>query len=372
MTNPPGPPPLRAVVIGLGESAWRIQIPAVRSIPGAVLVGAADIDPGRRAAARRNGLIPVIDADPLEMLRRLRPDIVLVATPPQTHFELCRAALELGCHVFCEKPFTLTLAEADDLVGLSRRQGRLIAVNHQYDQMPIFKEALNRLKAGSVGGLYSVEAWQHMHLPPWSEQGWKKDLMPRRVLLEFGGHVIDLICRFFDAFPSAVSAQIAQLDLQDRTDACVVMRLDFPGGRFGNLIFNRLSQAPVKYLEMLLNGEREALRISYGGLARFSLEWNAGNVWPRPRLSFTRGGELRLETHGERSRHLVSQLRTAIAGATRAHLQQFIRAITAGESPLMPAERARAILEVVLAGYRSIDSGGELVPIEIDRSDARR
>ena len=77
---------------------------------------------GRRRAARSaaelGGLPEFGDYD--EALRATRPDVVSINTYPDTHAPYARAALEAGCHVFCEKPLAKTVAEAQALVDAAR------------------------------------------------------------------------------------------------------------------------------------------------------------------------------------------------------------------------------------------------------------
>ena len=61
-----------------------------------------------------------------------RPDLVTVATPNATHFEITKAFLEAGFHVLCEKPMTVTVEEGEELVRLAAKAGKTLAVNYCY------------------------------------------------------------------------------------------------------------------------------------------------------------------------------------------------------------------------------------------------
>jgi predicted dehydrogenase/nucleoside-diphosphate-sugar epimerase len=98
---------------------------------GARIVAIADPSPTARA-----GLAAVIPGVPefesLEaMLAAVSPDVVHVCTPPYTHGPLARAALEGGCHVYVEKPFTPTAAEAEGLLELAELRGLRVCAGHQ-------------------------------------------------------------------------------------------------------------------------------------------------------------------------------------------------------------------------------------------------
>jgi predicted dehydrogenase len=352
--------PLRAAIIGLGAGAQRIMLPAVAGAAGVQIVAACDLDAGHRQAAAARWPLGKQYADPLVMVEEQRPDIVAIATPPQTHFELAQMALENGCHVYCEKPFVASLAQADQLLAQAQARRLLIDVNSQYYQMPIYRRAQELVRETGVGRLYHIQAWQHMYLLPHEEGGWKAALQPRRVLFEFGTHIIDLFCRFFDAYPQAVTARTAQVRSDVDADVCVDVRLDFPGDRVGTIALNRMSYAPLRYFEMRLDCEQASLRTSFGGVAQFELGWNSERKRPRWRFGFSRGGELRLERDGG-SRRLATQPATAVGDAAGAHFARFVTAVACADPSLTSTAHMRQVLAILFAAYASAEDRGQLV-----------
>jgi predicted dehydrogenase len=157
-----------------------------------------------------------------------------------------------------------------------------------------------------------------------------------------------------------VSARIAKARQDIDADVCINVRLDFPGDRFANILFNRMSYAPIRYFEMRLNCEKAALRASLGGLARLDLGWNSQRSRPRIRWSYTRGGEARLERNGD-SKLLASQPDEAFGLAAASHLASFAQAIQQENQPEAFLHSSRAILSVLLACYQSAENRGELV-----------
>src|SRR5262245_23227895 len=93
----------RIGIAGLGAAARQIHLPALAKLADIEIVGGTD--PAASDGAFPFPLFRTLD----ELLTRSAPDIVVVATPPGSHFELTRQALLAGCHVFCEKPFMSTL-----------------------------------------------------------------------------------------------------------------------------------------------------------------------------------------------------------------------------------------------------------------------
>ncbi|MEZ5361825.1 MAG: hypothetical protein R2748_05625 [Bryobacterales bacterium] len=137
------------------------------------------------------------------------------------------------------------------------------------------------------------------------------------------------------------------------SDVLVQATLKFPQDRLATLWFNRVSHAPMRYLEMRLHCEDASVRISLGGVARVSLDW----VGPRLRVSLNKGGEAREERNG-RARTFASMSSPAFLPATIAHLEEFLGRIARGDTDLAAAEEARVVLRTSLAGYESAETGG--------------
>ena len=349
----------RAALIGAGAGARRVLLPGLTALDSVELVAVCDIDQGTARAVAEPLRIPAY-CDAAAMLDQEQPDLVVIATPPMTHYQLCQLGLAHGCHVFCEKPFVSSVAEADAVIRTAKDLGLHVGVNNQYYQMPIFQALAQELRRERAGRLFHVAAWQHMLLLPEAEMGWKAALSPRRVLYEFGTHVVDLMCRFFGDYPQGVTAQIAEVRPDLDADVCVVVRLDFPGRRVASMAFNRMSHAPNRYLEMRLDCERESLRASLGGIGRIGLEWNAERRRPRFRFSLTRGGEARRE-HAGRSSRLCRQGPDCYGVAGMAHLSEFIDRVQSGVDPSPAMAHAREVLRVVLTAYEAATEGGTMV-----------
>ncbi|MEL7046682.1 MAG: Gfo/Idh/MocA family oxidoreductase, partial [Pseudomonadota bacterium] len=120
--------PTRTGVIGAGFVS-RFHLQTLATLPNVEVIGVADIRPERAtAAARDHGIAASFDSH--EKLLALRPDVVHVLTPARSHFELALAALEAGCHVFCEKPLACSAEHSRQLEEAAARADRRILVNH--------------------------------------------------------------------------------------------------------------------------------------------------------------------------------------------------------------------------------------------------
>jgi predicted dehydrogenase len=135
------------------------------------VAGALDHDPVKgRDFGQRLGLAPDrAYGDWREMLagevgRADRVDLVTVATPNSTHYEITKAFLEAGFHVLCEKPLTVTEAEAEDLVLTARRAGKICAVNYGYTGYALVRHMRAMVARGDLGRIRLVVAeFAHGH-----------------------------------------------------------------------------------------------------------------------------------------------------------------------------------------------------------------
>ncbi len=360
MTDPPSAvaSPIRAAIFGLGGGAVRLHIPACRQINAIELVAGCDPDAAARAKAEESSVAHVY-ASAEELLTEQKPELVLLGTPPDSHYELCRLALESGAHVLCESPFVETVEHADQLIELAEHKRLLLGVNTQYRYMEIYRRTRERIASGEFGRLYAVQVWQQMYHPPAAESvAWRQQL-ERSTLFEFGGHALDLLVYLFDDFPESISCHMPRVRPEHASDVLVQATLRFPGERLATLWLHRVTHAPMRYLEMRAECEEASLRLSLGGVARAGVEWTGR---PNLRLSFVQGGEAR-EERGGRSHVYAKMAKPAFQSATVALLTRFVEGIRSGTADLSDAREARRVLQASLAGYESAAAGGR--PVEL-------
>ena len=345
----------RVGLFGLGSVAEQIHLPACSSLAGVEVVAACDPDADRRQSIRRRFGIQALYADPETLLGKEKPDAVIIATPPDSHRDLCLLALDHGAHVFCEKPFVRSVAEADEVIQAAERHQLSVVVNNQYRFMKIYRVTQERLARGEYGRPFLIQCWQQMFHPASRERNWRARLV-QSTLYEFGTHPLDLICFFFGALPLSITAHTPRPSSDIEADVVVQATLRFPGERLATLIFNRISHALERYLEMRVDCEKASLRISFGGVARASVDWSRTMGRPISRFSLVRGGEARVEASG-RSRTIVRERAEARASATALNLQEQIDAIKSGAASNDHARHARELLRIVFAGYESARTG---------------
>ena len=151
-------------------------------------------DPQGKAGAL---CVPKGYADYKEMIDRENLDCVHVCTANNSHFEIADYALDRGVHVVCEKPLTLSSAEAQKLVKKAKEKGLINAVNYNYRYYPMAYQMREMFRAGEIGDVYTVHGG---YLQDWlyldTDYNWR--LEPElsgdsRAFSDIGTHWLDLV-----------------------------------------------------------------------------------------------------------------------------------------------------------------------------------
>ena len=153
---------IRVALIGYGYAGRTIHAPLIGSVEGLELAVIGSRQPEDELRARLPGVRPV--ADPLKAATDPDVDLVVIATPNQSHAPLAEAALRAGKHVVIDKPFTVTLEEARRLAKLASETGCLLSVfqNRRWDSD--FLTVAGAIRDGRLGEIAHVEV-SHRPLP---------------------------------------------------------------------------------------------------------------------------------------------------------------------------------------------------------------
>jgi len=195
--------PLRAVVVGCGNMgtahARAYQALGEFELCGLVSRGES------KAAVRRALNTDAALYDTLEQaLEQARPDVVCIATWPDTHEALALAALNANCHVFIEKPLATTVAGAQRVVDAARRAGKQLVVGYILRHHPVWQQFI-QLSHGLGRPLV-----MRMNLNQQSAgQAWRTHKMLMQSLspiVDCGVHYLDVMCQITQSSPVSVSA----------------------------------------------------------------------------------------------------------------------------------------------------------------------
>ena len=236
---------IRFGVIGYGYWGPNI-VRNLRALEGCQVVGICDQTPAaRKRIPVTNPGIPV-HSDASELIKSPDVDAIAVITPVWTHYELTKAALENGKHVFVEKPFTSNVAQAEELINLAAQKHLQIMVDHTFLFTGAVRKMQKLLKEGALGKLYYYDStrvnlglFQHDCNVIW-------DLAP---------HDLSIMNHLLSKDAEAISAT-GQAHLNGHEDIAFITAY-FPDSMIAHVNVNWLS--PVKVRTTLIGGEKKML-----------------------------------------------------------------------------------------------------------------
>lgn len=137
--------------------------------PDVEIAGVCDDDPTRMAAVIANFSIPPdrVFTDPHRCLAATAPDFVILCPATARHAEYVELAAPYGAHLFVEKPFAATLAEADRMIAAARKAKRLLAINWPLRWVPSHITAHRLVREGRIGALQEVHYYDGNRGPLW-------------------------------------------------------------------------------------------------------------------------------------------------------------------------------------------------------------
>jgi predicted dehydrogenase len=172
-------------------------------------------------------------------------DAVVIATPVDTHFNLCRAALAAGKHVMVEKPLATSSAECETLIELAGEQGRTLMVGHVF----VYNAAVNKVKeyidAGEIGEVYYVYS-QRLNLGQV-----RHDV---NAMWNFAPHDLSIMCHWFGTEPTNLTAR-GHSYIQPGIEDVVFLNMEYPGGILASVHISWLD--PLKVRRMTIVGSEK-------------------------------------------------------------------------------------------------------------------
>ncbi len=265
-------PPLKVAVAGAGYFS-RFHYDAWSRIPGVTLVAACDHDRGKADAMARDFAIAHVFTEVADMIATAKPDVLDIATPPPTHAQLIRLAIDAGLAVVCQKPFCTTLEEARDTATYASEKGATLAIHENFRFEPWYRVAKSLLDASRLGDVYQVT----FRMRPGDGQGADAYLarqpyfqkMPHFLMRETGIHFIDTFRYLFGEI-TGVYADLMRLNPVIAGEDAGVVLFDFASGVRGLFDANRLvdhAAADTRKTmgDMWIEGSRAVLHLDGAG-----------------------------------------------------------------------------------------------------------
>ena len=326
-----------------------------------------------RAYGQRLGLAPDrAYGDWCEMLesesaRDDRVDLVTVATPNTTHFEITKAFLTQGFHVLCEKPMTMTVEEAEEIVRLSHSTGHICAVNYGYSGYSLVRHMRAMVARGDLGRIRLVKAeFAHGHHADATDADnprvrWRYDPTQAGISAQFadcGIHALHMASFVIGQEVERLSADTVRCIESRMLEDDAMVNLRFDGGAVGRLWTSSVAIGRQHGLSIEVFGEK-------GGL-RWAQEQPNQLYWmPKGgRLQVIERGEAGLSPEADRANHVtighpegmplaLANIYTDLADAIHARKAG---SLLAPEADLYP--RAEDGLRSMAAVFAVVESGG--------------
>jgi predicted dehydrogenase len=302
---------------------------------------------GSSDAAKVHERLPGIGVvSPPEAVVHPAIDLVVLATPNDTHFPLASAALRAGKHVVVDKPFTVTVQEAEELSAIAHECGRLLSVFHNRRWESEVLAMKQVIASGKLGNIVHYEC--HMdRFRPNVRKRWREDPGPGAGLwFDLGPHMIDLALHLF-GLPTAVQADLAVMRTGGQTDD------------WGHVILQYPTMRAVLHASLLVSGGTP--RQTLHGTRASWIKWKPDNQEPQLQRGITPSDagfgmdpDDALLYDGATGEITATPVP---AGCQQRYYEGIRDAIRNGTPPPVTAEEALLVMKVLMACYESARTG---------------
>jgi predicted dehydrogenase len=339
---------VRIAVIGAG--AWgRNHVRTIVTLPEAELAGVCEVHPGRREelARRYPGVLVTED---LERVLSVA-DAAVVATPAATHAMVAKRVIEGGLPVLVEKPFALTVPEAESVAALAAARGVPVVVGH----LLLYHPAIERLRAMVEGG----ELGQIYYL--YSQRVNLGQVRPdENALWSFGPHDVSVAVHLLGHPPVKVTAQ-GMSYLQPGVEDVVFLTMEFESGVMAHVQMSWLD--PHKERRLTVVGSKRMVVFD--------------DMQPREKLKVYDKGVDRppeYSSYGESLSIREGDIfipRIPNVEPLTAELRHFVAVIQGKEAPRTSVEGGIEVVSILAAASQSLAEGGRPVSLQVAGSRER-
>jgi UDP-N-acetylglucosamine 3-dehydrogenase len=178
---------------------------------------------------------------------------VSIVTPSKTHYQIAKDCMEAGKDVLVEKPLTMDVAEAEELVGIANHNNRILMVGHIFRYHPAVQELRRRINKGELGKIQTITSNREAFGLPRKDMG---------VIYALGIHELDIFCYLMEVdYPESVTAVKSNIYSQD-IEEMAMLAVDF-GDVKGYAFESWLMPGHGKRRDLLVVGSRMSARVDY-------------------------------------------------------------------------------------------------------------
>jgi predicted dehydrogenase len=341
---------VRVGLIGYGYAGKTFHAPLVQSVEGLELTV---IGSSKRDMVRAELPGVTVCSDMLEVATHSEVDLLVIASPNESHYPLANAALHAGKHVVVDKPFTVNLADARSLVQLAEERGQLLSVfhNRRWDSEVLATKAI--VESGVLGQISHFET--HIdRFRPQVRQRWREQTGPGAGLwFDLGPHLIDQAVQLF-GLPQTINASFAMLREGGETDDWAHVQLNYKSLRV------------ILHTSLLVSGgmPRSVLHGTLGSWAKFGADVQEKQLVAGVRPSspgFGDDPDPGILYEGVTGR----QTKIPAPAVNQAEYYVGIREALWGRQPNpVPAEQASAVMSILDTSFQS-GATGRVLPLQM-------
>lgn len=159
-------PKVRVGLVGAGYVAAH-HLRALNALSFVEVVGICDRDRSRAEALAKKFRVGAVYTD-MASMAGAKPDVIHILTPPAFHCPLALAAMDLGCHVFVEKPMAESVEECDRMIAHAREKGVVLSVDHSDRFDPVVLKAITVARSGAIGEVLAVHSIRSSDYPAYA------------------------------------------------------------------------------------------------------------------------------------------------------------------------------------------------------------
>ena len=222
---------LRVLVVGVGHMGFSHAL-AYKQIDGCEIVGIVSRSISVNDKIKREFPGVALFDEYHGALAETSPDIVVIATYPDTHAGYAIAALQNGAHVFVEKPIGVSLEEANEVVAAAKSAGRKLLIGYILQFHPSWKIFGERASELGRPLVMRMNLNQQSSAEDWETH---KSILDSGInpVVDCGVHYVDFMCSLVGSLPVRVNGIAARLDPELKTDNYGHLQVEFSDGSIG-------------------------------------------------------------------------------------------------------------------------------------------
>lgn len=330
-------------VVGYGYAGRAFHCPLIAQAEGLRLTAISSRDADRREQARQHWNVRVYER-PEELLEDSHVQLVVIATPHNTHHQLGKMALHAGKHVVIDKPFTITTAEADDLLAEARQRHLLLSVFHNRRWDWDYLTVRRVIEDGLLGEVWQVESCVGRY---GSSSRWRAQRETMGSLLhDWGVHLVDQALQLM-GLPRQVMAWRHFRVWQSDVESFIRVVLDHGEGCTFTVEVNYLRTADRPRWYVL--GDK-------GGLVKYGLDPQERALIAGDITRAEEADEHRAQLWLHESDSAVPRVIESVRGDWREYYRNIARALLHGEELIVKPEEARDAIRVIEACLQAAES----------------